>query len=168
MITQEQYEDIGAREAMLKEWIKSNGYLKRNGWSAYPSDAVPGNCKVTNEERSEVELYEWMTNPPDKYLLYIFKNREEGGYYAGTWTGTKLGSVIMGREYRCPAFGRWCSVRVPITVIGENEKIYWGTYYTSSGDYARIRQFANQKDAVLTVHEKHPDYSIVRHLLNTS
>lgn len=85
----------------------------------------------TNEERSAVEVYEFVTNPPDKYFLYINCTKR----IATTWTGDKLGDVSFGSEYRDNFGGK----RVPITVYAINGKRYHGTYYKSSGDYARIK-----------------------------
>lgn len=85
----------------------------------------------TNEERSAVEVYEFCTNPPQTYFLYINCTKKE----ATTWTGDKLGSVSFGSEWRDNFGGK----RVPITVYAINGKRYHGTYYKSSGDYARIK-----------------------------
>ena len=85
----------------------------------------------TNEERSAVEVYEFCTDPPDKYFLYINCTKKE----ATTWTGDKLGTVAFGCEFRDNFGGK----RVPITVYAINGKKYHGTYYKSSGDYARIK-----------------------------
>lgn len=85
----------------------------------------------TNEERSAVEVYEFVTNPPDKYFLYINCTKRE----ATTWTGDKLGTVGFGNDYRDNFGGK----RVPITVYAINGKKYHGTYFKSAGDYARIK-----------------------------
>jgi hypothetical protein len=84
-----------------------------------------------NTERSQVEVYEFYYNPPERYFLYI--NREQ--QTATTWTGDKLGTVSFGREWRDNFGGK----RVPVTVRAINGKTYHGTYFKSSGDYARIR-----------------------------
>jgi hypothetical protein len=86
---------------------------------------------MTNDERSALEVFEFCTNPPDKYFLYI----NEKNHTATTWTGETLGRVFLGREYRDNFGGR----RVPITVRGINGLTYHGTYFKSSGDYARVR-----------------------------
>jgi hypothetical protein len=90
----------------------------------------------TNDERSAAELYEFVTNPPDKYFLYI----DEAKRIATTWTGEKLGTVGFGREYRDNFGGK----RVPISVYAVNGRTYHGTYFKSSGDYARVKM-AKQK-----------------------
>ena len=78
-----------------------------------------------------MEVFDFITNPPDKYFLYI----SEKTATATTWTGDALGQVSFGREYRDNFGGK----RVPVTVRDINGLIYHGTYYKSSGDYARIK-----------------------------
>lgn len=104
----------------------------RNG---IPIAEIPAEFQqITNAHRSAVELWEFIHNPPKKYLCYINVEKR----LATTWTGQKLGVVTLGREYECPAFGR-CSKRQSVTVNAVNGKSYYGTYYKSSGDYALIK-----------------------------
>jgi hypothetical protein len=111
----------------------------RNGWACYKPEEVPEDARMTNEQRNAIEVYEFVHNPPERYFLYI--NQTKG--IATTWMGETLGSVVFGREYRCPAFG-WHSTRVPVTVRGINGKLYHGTYFKSSGTYARIKLAKHQ------------------------
>src|SRR5215469_13279623 len=109
-------------------WVDS--IRGKNGWASYRPEDKPAHIPyVTNEERSALEVFEFITNPPDKYFLYI----DEKNGTATTWMGDMLGNVSLGREYRDSFGGR----RVPITVHGINCKKYHGTYYKSSGNYAR-------------------------------
>jgi hypothetical protein len=64
---------------------------------------------------------------------------------ATTFTGEILGKVDFGCEYQVPVntypsnfMGRE-STRVSISVHGINGVEYYGTYFKSSGDYARIK-----------------------------
>jgi len=94
---------------------------------------------VDNDLRSAVETYKFLNERPDKYVLYI--SDKEGAFAtATTWTGQKLGNVIKGREFR-DNFG---SKRVPITVMALNGIRYYGTYFKSAGDYARITKYTHQ------------------------
>jgi len=130
VITPEQAQDIRARNEALNQWIDT--IRGKNGWASYKPEDKPANVPdVTNEERSALEVFEFVANPPDKYFLYI----NEKDRTATTWTGEKLGAVSFGREYRDNFGGR----RIPINVHTINGKTYHGTYYKSSGDYARIR-----------------------------
>jgi hypothetical protein len=130
MITFEQATDIRQRNDALMAWIDS--IRGKNGWASYRPEDKPAHVPdVTNEERSALEVFEFVSNPPDKYFLYI----SEANRTATTWTGDTLGQVSFGREYRNNFGGK----RVPITVRCINGHLYHGTYYKSSGDYARIR-----------------------------
>lgn len=130
MITSEQAQDIRTRNTALMQWVDS--IRGKNGWASYKPEDKPASVPdVTNEERSALEMFEFVANPPDKYFLYI----SEADRTATTWTGEKLGNVSFGREFRDNFGGK----RVPINVYAVNGKTYHGTYYKSSGNYARIR-----------------------------
>lgn len=119
---------LNANQAAATQWCKDN---KTNGipsevWKKFPFAKV-----ATNENRSKVETYEFLNDPPENYFLYI---REEDRV-ATTFMGDKLGSVSFGSPFK----GNFGDVRVPITVLGINGRTYHGTYYKSAGDYARIK-----------------------------
>jgi hypothetical protein len=129
MITKEQYDDIMAREIVIRN------FLQTNKLTAAESATLP---TVTNEERSSCEVYDFVTNPPDKYVLYINDERHE----ATTWTGEKLGHVTgLSQTPKRSNFG---DLRIYIDVYGINGKKYHGVYYKSAGDYARIKMYKNQ------------------------
>ena len=130
MITPEQAADIRKRNNALLAWVDS--IRGKNGWASYrPEDKPSSVPDLTNEERSALEVFDFVSNPPDKYFLYI----NEVTHNATTWTGETLGRVSFGCEYRDNFGGR----RVPVTVRGINGRVYHGTYYKSSGNYARIK-----------------------------
>jgi hypothetical protein len=98
---------------------------------------------------SAMEVYEWNTNPPTKYFAYVsIKHPEDAKlplYISATlttWTGEHLGSAILGKPYT--SYGVAISQRRSIHVKGTNGKTYHGTYYQSSGDYARITMHKGQ------------------------
>lgn len=136
------------REVIYNKWAEQ--YKQKNGWTVIPVDAIPP-VKFDNDDRSAMEVWEWKHNPPEKYFLYITetKNNPVGFPYekplwiATTWTGQKLGNVRYGAEFHCWGFGRR-STRQSITVYGNNGVRYYGTYYKSSGNYARIKRMKNQ------------------------
>jgi len=136
MITKAKANEIRRRSERLEKWITDNGYRDKTGWASYPSDKVPKKCRVGNTELSALEVYEWMTSPPDKYFLYV----SEDNATATTWMGDKLGAVTFGKPYSSPGFGGFGSQRVPVRVKGINGVEYYGTYYKSSGDYARVKR----------------------------
>jgi len=100
------------------------------------TEEVPADIRVTNEERSAVEIAEFCRDKPDRYFCYI--DEEKGT--ATTFTGDVIGLVRFGDEFQCPAFGGW-STRQHIRINASNGCKYYGTYFKSCGDYARIRKF---------------------------
>jgi hypothetical protein len=131
MITQDQAADIRQRNDALMAWVDS--IRRKSGWASYrPEDKPTHVPDVTNDERSALEIFEFRSNPPDKYFLYI----NEDKHTATTWTGDVLGQVTFGSEYRDNFGGK----RQPVWVRGINGKQYHGTYFKSSGNFARIRQ----------------------------
>jgi hypothetical protein len=138
MITPGQAADIRHRNDALMAWVDS--IRGKNGWASYKPEDKPANVPdVSNEERGALEVFEFVTNPPDKYFLYI----NETTHTATTWTGDKLGHVLFGREWRDSFGGR----RVPVTLRAINGLVYVGTYYKSSGNFARIRQSKKKANA---------------------
>lgn len=133
MLTDLEYQTIRTR---IDAYETSRNALY-HGESCFTHDMIQaiadhsGHQPPTNEERGLVEQYEWNANPPSRYFGYINCERKE----LTTWTGERLGRVVFGREFRDNFGGK----RVPITVYGTNGRMYHGTYYKSSGDYARIK-----------------------------
>jgi hypothetical protein len=132
------------RYETARKQFDSKRYKRGGGYSPKEQRAI---CKlakirrdVTNAERSAIELFEFCRDKPDRYFLYI--NEEK--CVAGTWPGDVLGTVTFGREYKSPAFGGWPSTRVPVTIDAVNGCKYTGTYYKSSGNYARVRRMAER------------------------
>ena len=129
-ITAQQAADIRERLARFAAWVDT--IRDKSGWASYRPEDIPADVpRVSNDEISALEVFEFIHDAPEKYFLYI---REKEGE-AITWTGDKLGTVTFGRPWR-DNFG---GTRVPIRVQGINGKRYAGTYYKSSGDYARVR-----------------------------
>jgi hypothetical protein len=125
MLNLEQVKDIEQREAARSDFMKAK---KRNWLSAEESAALP---QVTNDERSAVEVFYWLTDKPEKYFVYISAEKKQ----ATTWTGETLGNVSFGREYR----GNMGDKRQSVRIYGTNGRTYAGTYYKRAGDYARIK-----------------------------
>lgn len=125
---------IDANQMAVREYLKTN---KTNSIPCAISKTFPFAKYATNENRSKLEVYEFCNDIPQTYFLYINKEKRE----ATTWTGEKLGNVIVyGRTYRSN-FG---DKRANITVEGINGKYYFGTYFVGAGDYARIKLCKNQ------------------------
>lgn len=117
------YKELKGRHERFEIW--------RNGRQSYPADSVPAELRLTNEERGYIEVFEFLNDPPLTYFLYI----NEEARLATTWPGHLLGEVTFGFSYR----SNMGDLRIPITVNAINGLTYYGTFYKSAGDYARIR-----------------------------
>lgn len=137
-ISREKYESLKRQLEIFERW--------RNGRTSYRTADVPLGIEVSNKERSQMEVYEFVNNPPEKYFLYCnfpsaagVRSGEATHYGASgtatTWTGDKLGDVQCGRTWR----SNMGDTRVSITVYAINGCVYNGTYYKSVGSYARLK-----------------------------
>ncbi|MBB4398721.1 hypothetical protein [Bradyrhizobium sp. ERR14] len=135
-ISAETANDIRNRLSAFNDWLGDR--------TSYHPSEVPAHLKpVTNEERSALEIFEFLRDKPESYFLYI--SRDKG--LATTWTGDELGRVVFGRTYRDNFGGE----RVAITVHAISGDTYHGTYYKSSGDYARIKKSIKRETFTMDV-----------------
>jgi len=121
--------NIRARLAALDAWMASQ---KRNWYD--PAELPAGIDTPTNEERADLEVHEWLTNPPSRYFAYI---DEVGiGQLVTNWTGRQLGHITWcGRRWR----NNFGDRRVNFRMVGTNGVNYAGTAYPDSGTYCRLR-----------------------------
>lgn len=119
---------VNAYNSTANAWRKEN---KKNGIPVEICATFPFADTVTNELRSKIEVWEFVHDIPEKYFLYI----DEENWTATTWVGGTLGTVTFGSAFKSN-FG---DTRQHITVLAINGKAYYGTYYKSSGNYARIK-----------------------------
>lgn len=131
MIYTAEAENIRARLERFKGWIGDRR-------SYYPSE-VPQEARVSNEEISALEVYDWEANPPDKKLVYIKEIAPRHGL-ATTWMGDTLGKAVLGN----PWVSNFGDKRVPVWVRGINGKMYYGTYFKGAGEYARLRRMKRE------------------------
>jgi len=130
MLTETEYKKYRKLYDRKRAWVGN-----RTSWK---TDEEPKEFQeLTNDKVSAVEVYEFVHDPPDRYFVYI----DEEKALATTWTGDKLGTVHFGRPY-VSNFG---DERTPVDMAGINGIQYHGTYYRSSGDYARIKKCKNQE-----------------------
>jgi len=119
-------------------FVKRYLRLKRKNWLS-PEEQKAIKTKlgysVTNEMRSKVEIYYFKKEKPKTYFIYINATTKK----ATTWTGDNLGNCRFGTPYKSN-FG---DTRQNIDVYGINGIKYHGTYFKSSGDYARIKAYKN-------------------------
>ena len=89
--------------------------------------------KVTNADRSAIEVYEFKKDKPEKYTAYVNPEKRK----VTTWTGQELGSIYeMGVPYRDNFGGERQNIKFK-TDSGDR---YSGTYFKSSGNYARFKK----------------------------
>jgi len=131
--------DRNDRYEAARKRFDPRGFQRGRGYSKDDVAAIvreAGLLKApTNDERAAIELYQFVHDKPDKLICYI----NEKNHTATIWTGVVIGTVDFGREYKSPGFGS-SSRRVPVTVHGINGCTYAGTYFKSSGDYARLKK----------------------------
>ena len=90
----------------------------------------------TNDDREDISVFEFMRDKPDRLDCYV----DEKNHTAIFWTPrSTIGTVTFGRDYQTPAFGS-PSTRAPVTVHAVNGCVYAGTYFKSSGNYARLKK----------------------------
>ncbi len=108
-------------------------------------DVDRANLDARNAETSRKEVAAWIADPPESYFVYVREERaSDGGRIAPavtTWTGDVLGKITGWGATWTDNMG---SERRTIYVRGTNGVDYWGTYFKSAGDYARIRAFKVQ------------------------
>ena len=158
MLTKQEYDEVKARSVAHEQWVdtlrkhvrcraccgtsrnrvtldaceKCNGKGHTLGWASYREEDRPATVPaVSNDERSAIEVYEFVSNPPERYFLYV----NEDARTVTTWTGEKLGDLLRGDGY----YSSFGDMRVPVTVHAINGRTYHGTYYKSAGSYARVK-----------------------------
>lgn len=127
-------EQLEAYENARLAWCIADGQNPKRGTSC-PSEvckSFPFADIIDNDLRSAIEVYEFINDPPKNYFVYI--NAKE--LTVTTWTGQRLGTLtFLGPKYRDNFGGQ----RQSVSLKAINGFRYSGTYYTSSGDYARIK-----------------------------
>lgn len=140
IISPEQANEIEARLVPLNAWINSRS---GNSWTETEREMAKI-ANVTNEERSALECFLFCYDPPAKYFAYVSGEAPLqtgcGTEYGRackvtTWTGEVLGNATLGPVYRDNFGGK----RRSISLRAINGQRYSGTYYTSAGDYCRLR-----------------------------
>jgi hypothetical protein len=123
-----------AYESASKEYRTAN---KTNGIPFEVYSKFPYHSEVTNEMRSAIETFEFLTDPPKKYTVYVNEKTGE----ITTWTGQKLGTFRVINGYR----SNFRDYRISLQVKAINGYSYYGTYFKSAGDYAHITMNKTQQ-----------------------
>ena len=151
MITQEQAQTIKTRFATYELARKSydpKGYVNGRSYDSRQQleiERMSGTTLPTNQELSSVEVFEFANSAPKSFYAYVNKSTNS----IETFNGDFLGNVVFGKEHKYPAFNKTFSKRVPIKVNAINGLTYYGVWYKSSGNYARLKVCS--KDSIKTV-----------------
>lgn len=140
MLTDQQAAELRARYERFAAWLDTK--RGRNGWASYKPDEVPAELQgvaLTNEETAALELYEFERDAPMHLFCYVTRKPGEA-WKCSTFAGGSYGTVAVGYSYRVPGFYCRPSTRRSVTLRAINGWIYSGTFYESSGDYARLRR----------------------------
>lgn len=130
-ITKYEAADIRSRHDSVLAWLKAN---KTNCYHEEELTAI-GIVPPTNAETSNLEVFEWLHNPPETYFTYC--TNVNGKWQVGTWTAQPISEwVRLGREYR----SNMGDTRRSIEFMGTNGVRYVGTFYCGTGDYCRVRK----------------------------
>lgn len=134
LITAEQAAGIRQRHDAAQAWYRRHypRFAKRGG--AVPVDpAAP--ARPTNEELSELELFEFVRDRPDRYFAYYDDDMKQ----VTTWMGQKLGDII----YKGPVYrtGWWPGARKQrVRVRAVTGDTYAGPCELDAGTYCRLRR----------------------------
>lgn len=126
LLTSEEYSRLMEQHDKHAAWLGSR--------TSYKEEEVPEGChSLHNEASSLCEVYRVFHEKPRRLFAYVNVEKRQ----VITWCGDVLGIATLGPVYEVPAFGR-PSKRQSITLSCMNGLTYYGTYYTSSGDYCRL------------------------------
>ena len=89
----------------------------------------------TNEERSEREISQFMSQPPAQVFAYYNQDPRVGGQIQN-WMGAKLGTITWVGKVSRPMGGKVVSIRMKAI----NGLTYAGKCNLSSGNYCKLRQ----------------------------
>ena len=127
--------DRATRDAYVKRDSDLRAWMSAHKTNSYHPDELPEALKptLTNEQRADVELFDWINNPPARYFAYMTNSKPE---FITNWTGQNLARIIeCGAVYRSNIGDRRQNFRCK----GTNGVTYSGTAYIDSGDYVRMR-----------------------------
>jgi len=116
----------------------------RGGRQSYHPSEIPADVPiVTNDMRSAIEVFETLRDKPEHLFVYVkpdYESARNGN--VTTWTGERLGSyVCAGPNYKDNFGGERVNIRVELR---NGAGSYAGTFYKSSGDYARLKRCKKQ------------------------
>jgi hypothetical protein len=155
MITKKQYTDLIEELRILQSRMFFETFLDVSIGKTVINETRDNNLHnvfsseiITNEEKGEIEEYEFYNYPPNKFTTYI--NEEK--HIITTWTGLKLGDIIYPKVFKLHEYkSGFGDIRINIRVKGINGLEYYGTYFKSAGDYANLKAIKRDKEKTSNV-----------------
>ena len=133
-ISKKERDSIVVREQALIDFLtvkKTNGKSHRR--TCYRQEEVSHLNPPTNEERSKVEIYDFIHNPPDKYFAYPSQDFTK----IITWMGDTLGNITWkGMAFKS---NRGDSRRA-FTMHAINGRVYHGTIYNEINCRMKVKK----------------------------
>lgn len=137
MLSPSQYQEAKKAVEGADAYFAKHCTTGRGGWRSLDTKAHPDH-KDANKERGEVEAYDFKhkdTGADGSYFAYYNGNAAQ--HLITTWMGDTLARVTWrGMPYRA-GFG---GTRINFRALGIDGKTYAGTYFTSSGNYVRMKR----------------------------
>lgn len=134
MITLQEYRKIVEKLGALKNWQDTGPLVHRskNGAMSCPADAVPKECRVSSDELSSVEVYDFFFEKPQHYFAYVRQDLRA----VTTFTEEFLGEVV---SHGTPYSSNLGDRRQHLTIKAINGLTYSAIYYSSAGTYCRMK-----------------------------
>lgn len=95
---------------------------------------------ISNAQLSQLEVYEFVHNPPNKCVVYVRRNIVSAGVVDRKVTVITIGGQILGYGKLGQMYRNRGALCYPLWFTGINEVDYRGILYHSSGNYARVRR----------------------------
>lgn len=149
VITPHEYDTLKIKQIAFSCW------LDERGQRPYRDDEVPAHLRdFGNQQRSDIEIYEWHRDKPAKYFAYYrFDQVEAQGFSLApgavnrpfvdlpcglitNFMGVELGRFTLGTKWHDNFGGRRFSFRME----GTNGCTYSGFGVLDSGTYVRMRR----------------------------
>jgi len=125
VVSYQEYRELKARCDAFEAW--------RGERRSYRPEEIPADVpRVNNEDRSKIELFEFVNDKPTHYFLYVNADK----CIATNFMGDFLGRVEFGRAWRDNFGGMRVAIRIHHAINGVK---YAGTCFKSAGNYARVK-----------------------------
>ena len=143
MISRDTYLKLRAMTARYEAARKKydpKGYERGRGYSPKEQviiSAMAGTRDTTNDEKAQIEDYEWRVFPPSRYFGYYDKAMTK----ITGFMGNLLGRIV----YKGPVTRAFSGKRQNVTVRGTNNVMYSGICNLTGGTYCRLKRIKGKR-----------------------